>query len=62
MGGQSRAAMFAEVYLVYFSDDGKDSLWVVEYYYDSGALLKTEYYKNRQAAYQAAAEVNEKKN
>lgn len=60
MGGQPRYATFAEVYLVYFSDDGKDSLWVVEFNDDFGSLVKTEYYKSREAAYQAASEVNEK--
>lgn len=60
MGGQPKIATFAEVHLMHFSDDGSDNLYVVEYSNDLGFLLKSEYYKNKRAAYEAAAEVNEK--
>lgn len=59
MGGQPRYATFAEVHLMHFSDDG-DKLYVVEFSDDMGFLVKSEYYKDKRAAYEAAAEINEK--
>lgn len=50
-------AMTAEVYLMHFNDQTNEHLYLVEYYSDSGSLLKSEYYRNKAAAYEAAAEV-----
>ena len=60
MGGQPRYATFAEVHLMHFSDEGGDKLYVVEFSDDMGFLVKSEYYKDKRAAYEAAAEINEK--
>ena len=49
-------AMSAEVYLMHFNDETEEKLYLVEYYADSGSLLKSEYYKDKAAAYAAAAE------
>jgi hypothetical protein len=60
MGSPTGIATFAEVHLMHFSDDGTDRLYVVEFSDDFGFLVKSEYYKNKKTAYEAAAEVNEK--
>ena len=54
-------AQFAEVHLAQFNDDTDERLYVVEFYDMSYDHVKNEYYKDKAAAYRAAAEVNEKK-
>jgi hypothetical protein len=52
---------FSEVNLFHFNDETNEKVYVVDFYDVDYKIVKSEYYRSREAAYMAASEIKEKK-